>query len=317
MIQTILSVPGSRNLIVIVLNAPEDPDPEHLAANKLFKARVSRLSLENTIFVLDETHRFLPGKQGVGLARKMGCDLALQLISDEVVRSPWIFTTDADAQLPADYFERVVLQPPGACIYPFHHLDAQDPAQTKAIRKYEAYMQSYVNGLCYAGSGYAYHAIGSTLSIHAHAYAQVRGFPKRAAGEDFYILNKIRKIGSINSLDGYPILLSSRLSNRTPFGTGQSVADIASGAQGYFYPPEIFEELREWLDILQRFCEGSGLDTRNLSERSQEFLASSGILNGLQKHFFDLPITARKKAVFDYFDALKTLRFINCLHRCL
>ena len=42
-------------------------------------------------------------KQGVGLARKIGTDLALALIAQDRVRSPWILQTDADVALPPSY----------------------------------------------------------------------------------------------------------------------------------------------------------------------------------------------------------------------
>lgn len=315
LIQTIRSVPGSRNLIIVVLNAPENPNTEHLTSNDRFKSQNSKLLVQNRIYLLDETHRFLPKKQGVGLARKLGCDLALNLIQRRVVRSSWIFTTDADALLPSDYFDRIDGQPVGACLFPFHHLDAADPGQTSAIRQYEAYMQSYVDGLKHAGSPYAYHSIGSTLSVHALSYAQVRGFPKRAAGEDFYILNKIRKVGSINSLSGKPILLSPRLSQRTPFGTGRAVADIASGEGKNAYPLEIFEELKLWLNILQQFSGCGALDLAGLRQSSIQFLKTAGVIENLKQHFLSRPKLVRKKGIFDYFDAQKTLRFINHLQR--
>jgi len=48
--------------------------------------------------------RELPAKQGVGLARKIGCDLALAWQSAGRIKSPWIHCTDADVELPSRYF---------------------------------------------------------------------------------------------------------------------------------------------------------------------------------------------------------------------
>ena len=42
--------------------------------------------------------------QGVGLARKIGCDIALKLYHSDVVKTAWIFTTDADVILPNELF---------------------------------------------------------------------------------------------------------------------------------------------------------------------------------------------------------------------
>ena len=48
--------------------------------------------------------RRLPAKQGVGLARKIAGDIGLRLVSDGHVQSEWIRCTDADVEVPKDYF---------------------------------------------------------------------------------------------------------------------------------------------------------------------------------------------------------------------
>ena len=63
-------------------------------------------------------------------------------------------------------------------------------------------------GLGFAGSPYAYHSVGSTLAVRAEAYAIVRGVPKRAAGEDFYLLDKLAKVTPIRVLTGEPVAIS-------------------------------------------------------------------------------------------------------------
>ena len=163
--------------------------------------------------------RELPPRHGVGLARKIAADIALALWSEGRVASPWIHCTDADVALPTDYFEAAASNASDAAlVYPFRHVDA-----TREALEYEVSLRYYVAGLRFAGSPYAFHTIGSTLAVHATAYARVRGFPKRLAAEDFYLLNKLAKVGTIRSLDGEPIRLSARTSNRTPFGTGRAL----------------------------------------------------------------------------------------------
>ena len=51
----------------------------------------------------------------------------------------------------------------------------------------------------YARSPYAFHTIGSTMAVSANHYAKVRGFPKREAGEDFYLLNKLAKVKTLGA----------------------------------------------------------------------------------------------------------------------
>jgi hypothetical protein len=44
----------------------------------------------------------VPRRQGVGLARKIGCDVALAMQQQGKLRSRWIHTSDADVRLPDD-----------------------------------------------------------------------------------------------------------------------------------------------------------------------------------------------------------------------
>ena len=78
----------------------------------------------------------------------------------------------------------------------------EDQFCNTATALYELRLHHYVLGLEYAGSPYAYHTLGSCLAVKADAYAQVRGFPKRAGAEDFYLLNKLAKLGAMPRLQG-------------------------------------------------------------------------------------------------------------------
>ncbi|MBT8139492.1 MAG: hypothetical protein KJP25_06975 [Gammaproteobacteria bacterium] len=215
----------------------------------------------------------LPPKQGVGLARKIAADIALALYATKHLYSPWLCSTDADAMLPGSYFSiQATLPDAAACLLPFCHQrfnpgnptarhraaasNAYDDAagveqnELDYTLLYEKKIRQYVQGLQFAGSPYAYHALGSTLCIHALHYAAVRGFPKRNAGEDFYILNKLRKTGDVVSLAEPTITLEARRSQRTPFGTGPAVANLYAAADPHaaiFYHPGLFLCLRTLL----------------------------------------------------------------------
>src|SRR5260370_15593309 len=119
---------------------------------------------------------------------------------------------------------------PAALIYPFWHRCESPPELADGMDRYELFLRSYVLGLADAGSPYAFHTLGSTVAVHTLAYAKVRGFPRRAAGEDFYLLNKLAKVGSIAQLDGAPLIIRGRRSHRLPFGTGAALNHILPGA---------------------------------------------------------------------------------------
>lgn len=192
----------------------------------------------------------LPVKQGVGLARKILMDLAVGLYRHGLIESPWIGTTDADARLPADYWEQLTLnKPAGLLVFPFIHKtdvhDESDRQLMNAHKLYEYYLQQYKDALAQAFPAYAFDTLGSLYGVHAEAYEKVRGYPTRAAGEDFYLLNKMVKMARVQQLDSAPITLQARRSDRTPFGTGPSVNRLLAAkdmhAVPIFYAPKCLE----------------------------------------------------------------------------
>jgi len=208
--------------------------------------------------------RKLPSRGGVGHARKIGADLAASLIQRECIDSPWIHCTDGDVRLPETYFtcsnklknqERKY----SALVYPFYHGRVTGNAEPGEIilatQLYEFSLRYYVAGMRFARSPYAFHTIGSTLAVHASHYVGVRGFPRRSAGEDFYLLNKLAKVACVLELetgsDCKPLEIASRLSDRVPFGTGAAVNKITASSNPLkdfrFYNPDVFVLLKRWL----------------------------------------------------------------------
>lgn len=271
----------------------------------------------------------LPAKQGVGLARKIGADIACQLIAERRVRSPWIATTDADAHLPPDYFLPLAENASAAAlIYPYRHIAGGDCPLLPTLL-YEFSLHYYVEGLRYAGSPYAWHSLGSTLAIHYAHYAKVRGFPRRAGAEDFYLLNKLAKTGSITSLGEPTIELLARHSERVPFGTGP--AAIAIARQGNpnatpLYHPAIFTYLKVWLLLLNRLAQQRGavdatlhklarqhnpaIDTDHLQHYSETIAIEAALEHGYRH---GKTPAARSRHLHTWFDAFRTMKLINWL----
>ena len=264
-------------LTVLVVNARADSPPTvHSRSAQLIQELADRYGSESrrdvasvcrwfqhprgALLCVDRTGpRSLPDRQGVGLARKIGCDIALRIQVEGAIRSPWIHTTDADVELPSDYFERTESlsggPPAAACLYPFWHRCKSPPVFVDAVHRYEIFLRYYVLGLADAASPYAFHTLGSTIAVHPVAYAMVRGFPRRVAGEDFYFLNKVAKVGSIIRLGGAPIIIEGRRSHRAPFGTGaalnQMLAATERGERYETYAPEVFLYLKAWLEAVE------------------------------------------------------------------
>ena len=272
---------------------------------------------EKDILLIDRCHQstIIPRKNGVGLARKIGTDIALALIHKRIVLDPKIGVTDADVLLPSAYFEPKMEPGDAALIYPFKHFSNNDLNQE--ILLYEISMLYYSAGVKWSGSPYGFTTIGSLIVLNSEHYAQVRGFPKKNAGEDFYLLNKLAKVGNIRSLECPTIEIEARLSNRVPFGTGpalRKIKDLLEPSKNYkFYSPIIFKELRSFLGAFSHIWDTKDVtllfrNNQNLDRYSQ----ASGFYALVEKRKQQTKsVTAFNRCLHEWFDALKTLRFIH------
>jgi len=201
---------------------------------------------------------------GVGLARRIGLDLALQAFDYEGGERNLLVSLDADtivedAYLGAirNFFARSKCE---AAVVEFNHQDAATAVEQAAICCYELFLRYYVLGLGYARSPYAFHAIGSTMVCTADGYAAVRGMNRRRAGEDFYFLNKLAKLRGIGRIGATRVYPSSRESHRVPFGTGRRITRFLDGDSPEYvvYDQRIFEVLKRWLACVSEEPQSSG-----------------------------------------------------------
>ena len=256
-------------------------------------------------------NRYLPPRQGVGLARKIGCDVAAALHAQNPIRSGWLTSTDADAILPPDAFTRL---PPAADVsavtFPFQH--QLEPPHDEAMALYELSLHHYVLGLEHARSPYAFHTIGSALGFSIDAYIAVRGFPKRQAGEDFYLLNKLAKVGRIERRNGRPISLRGRPSERVPFGTGPAIRKIHQEDTHSMYHPAIFDELRILLQTLRAFGDHGNIQILKAANSSASWggLIELGF-EPLLVRLGSLPPKQRHHQIHGWFDGFKTMKWIH------
>ncbi len=105
-------------------------------------------------------------------------------------------------------------------------------------------------GLARAGSPYGFHSIGSAMACRAEAYVRSGGMNRRAAGEDFYFLQQLVKTTGVTNLSGTVVHPSSRVSERTPFGTGRSMLRLLAGDENIlFHPVSCYRLLGDWLSL--------------------------------------------------------------------
>ena len=279
----------------------------------------------------------LPAREGVGMARKMGGDLAAWLWARGQLSCPLVASSDADVTLPVDYFQQLTepaseSRPSAAWLWPYRHQSGGDRAIDAATVLYEISLRYYVLGLAAAGSCYAYQSVGSTLCVDAAAYLSVRGVPKREAAEDFHLLNKLAKVGPLRRPRVPPIAIRARASERVPFGTGRRTREIADelslGGQFELYSPRIFQALAavlQGLDDFARTAEVAALERAvalgvpEIAEPVHELLNGLGAFAALASAAGQAPTGAvLRRRIHTWFDSLRTLRFVHGLRdRCL
>ena len=350
----------TSTLAIIVLNRPESIQENNSSENhrcqqhlkqqlginwQHHNLQLHKAENNSAILLVDrfDTGAAIATKQGVGMARKIAADIALQLINQQHIIEPWIYSTDADVLLPDNYFDRsqssinkaqTASKNIAAYILAYQHIATGNLAIDKATQLYERRLNAYVDGLHLADSPYAFQTLGSTLCVHAKHYAMVRGFPKRAAGEDFYLLNKLRKTGAIVALQTPIIGIESRISHRTPFGTGTSVDNILAHDDpeqaAIFYHPQLFILLRKTLTWLKQLSNNACIKQKNndwqqiikhssewpIEEQDVMISALTAIdFNSGWKHSLN---NSRDKAQFTrqieaWFDGFKTLKYLHAL----
>lgn len=310
-----LAKTGKSALVILVVNADHEHPIEWRENNlRLLRETPDRIG-PLTVLKIDRTSEPLPPKSGVGLARKIGCDIALHLIHEGKVRSQWIRTTDADARVGHDYLDDFAGREHAAWIYPYQH-----QGESASVHLYDTYLRYYEAGLRSAGSPYAFPTIGSLFAFRAQSYAEIRGFPKREAGEDFYFINKARKVGTVGVADRMPIQLMARRTVRVPFGTTKSQLSIEqtleSGQNYLVYDPKVFTHLRSLLDSLLSLRSHRCPDRFRAGLAEATYAAWTAV-GGDQA--IATALTQRKteatlsKHLDDWFDAFRTLKFIHHL----
>jgi hypothetical protein len=268
----------------------------------------------------------IPAKHGVGGARKIACNCILPFLNWNT--NPLIFFLDADTIVPENYiaagfnFFNINENICGG-YFKFKHSLGNTPDAEQAIRLYEQYLQHFVDGLKYAGSPYAYHAVGSTIVCPAEKYIKSGGMRPKQAGEDFYFLQALCKIGSaplpIKEIQNCCITPSSRCSFRVPFGTGAKMNELVPKMQytkeALFYNNQIFEYLKLTIDSIEDECLINAPEKwlNKLPVPVKEYFKTKNFLMNWKNILKNTPNNKQKIlwAFHIWFDAFKILKFMH------
>ncbi len=304
--------------VLLVVNHSPDTAPER-KAHDLELLKQLRQGVYPGVFWIDGAS---PGKElhkGVGEARRIGMDTALACLPPDDLENAIIVGLDADSPVSRDYWTLIsgwFRDHPnhGALSIRVRHRQGRTPEEETAIRKYEHFMQDYVDRLKAAGSPYAFFTIGSAMAVRASTYAACGGMRVRSGGEDFYFMQAAAKVTQMGSLDEPVVYPAPRPSDRVPFGTGPAVRSLLAGEELEVYSEEAFAALKALLELVNddlRLPEWRS----KLAPGTAAWLENRGFFRiwpGVVKNTPQLP-GALPRAFHQWFDALKTLQFLRTI----
>lgn len=262
-------------------------------------------------------HGWTGKKKGVGWARKLLFDrIAEEHNGDELVVS-----MDADTAFDDDYLEAVLAtmnaRPQCSAFWvPYcHPLEGDEPTQ-RALLRYECYMRRYLIQMLHIGSPYAFTALGSAMVFPVWAYRRVGGITPLQGGEDFYLLQKFAKTGTLTGCfaspyDSRPMTVrpQGRPSPRVPFGTGPAIAKgVEAMQEAYpFYADEGFAAVRATYDLFPHLYEAD-VETP-MSDFLRRQLGTDDLWGPLRSNFKSLPLFV--KACAERVDGLRILQYLK------
>ncbi|HOP40809.1 MAG TPA: glycosyltransferase family A protein [Geobacteraceae bacterium] len=319
----------ARFMVLVVVNNRQDaPERDKEDNRKTLEALADNNHRPTCLSVAwvdaSSPGRELPARKGgVGLARKIGFDLALPLL-DYTKSNPILVALDADTLVQPDYLPALVNHfrsaSAGGAVLPFRHQHGTAPLEHRAICRYELFLRAYVLGLSLADSPYAFHTVGSAMACTAAAYAGMGGMNTRQAAEDFYFLQHLKKTSGVTEVAGTIVHPSARPSHRVPFGTGKSISRLLDHGEEavLFHGPECFTILRDWLSLVANQLDRGGRSIRllagGISPTLGEYLDQAGFVDTWEKLQKNSRDQASLLAAFhSWFDGLRTLKLIHYL----
>lgn len=253
-------------------------------------------------------------KSGVGWARKVMMDYVAYIAADDDI----IISMDADTRFTGSYAmsvcDRFKKYPKAVAMsVPYYHTLGNNEVLNACILRYESYMRHYMSNMLRINNMYAFTALGSAMAFPVMCYNKIGGITPRRSGEDFYLLQNLRKIGNVLLWNDDMVFPSGRLSTRVDFGTGPALSKGMNGDwQSYpFYDENFFNEVKTTFDLFpQLYYED--IETP-MTHFLKEILSTDDIWAPLRKNY-----TTREqfvKACMNRVDALRILQYVKNRHK--
>ena len=266
---------------------------------------------------------------GAGMARKIGLDEAVRRFNAVGRPDGVIISLDADCLVSNNYLreiEKVFAESKNcfAATINFRHRveEIHDPRQQNGILLYEAYLHYYKQALEYTGFPSSIYTIGSAFAVRADAYVKQGGMNRRQAGEDFYFLHKLTKLGKLAEITAAWVYPSARVSDRVPFGTGAAMTKWMNQTDDLTltYRFDAFQDLKQLFDKVNELYKihpqqykvvlaalptpvREYLNSILFEEKLAEINRNSSTAEAFHKRFFQV------------FDAFQVMKFLNQAHK--
>ncbi len=247
---------------------------------------------------------------GVGMARKILSDNIMAQAAPEDI----LVSLDADTGVPEGYLQAVAdffdKHPKMAAVaLPYYHPLGSDEQQNRAILRYELYMRNYAINLMTIDSPFCFTALGSAIAVRIGALRKIGGFPPLKSGEDFYLLQKLRKMSVIGLYCDTCVYPSPRYSSRVVFGTGPALLKGRAGEWSGcpIYPHTAFCAIAETYRQLPELYKHD-LDNSFLHFLEQQF-GQRNIWQPIRDNVKDLPHFVH--AFHEKADGLRILQYLR------
>jgi len=264
------------------------------------------------INIIDKTSKnngWCENNYGVGWARKILFEEIYKTATDDDV----IISLDADTLFNESYFQSIgenfIQNKIDVLALPYYHKLTNDEGANRAILRYEIFMRNYFINMHRIGSPYTFTAIGSAIALKIKALRKVRNITPLSSGEDFYLLQKLRKMTSISNHNSEPVYPTARFSTRVPFGTGPAMIKGSSGDwESYpIYHYSLFDKIKETYNIIpELFIKDVGTEFINFLKTQYK---TDDLWGPLRRNFKTLPQFIR--AFHEKADGLRILQFLK------
>lgn len=317
--------------ILVVVNHSEAGDETLKERNRILVDELKQWTAShsaNGIWIAIIEAFDLPAKSaGVGLARKIAMDKAAYYFYKQGRVECPIASLDADTLVAPEYVTGIIRKfradrVAGVTLAYAHRYGEEGCSDIlqQAIIRYELYLRYYRQALEYSGHPYAFTCIGSAFAVRAADYVLQGGMNKRQAGEDFYFVQKLIATGRFAYLPEVCVYPSPRFSERTPFGTGQAVREIANNGGRYLvYHFEAFRALQSFFAGIGCLYKGDSSRIRAYFEQQSEGVRAFLVHAGVEECLIEVNANCASekqfiKRFFDSFNAFRVLKYLNFVH---